>query len=225
MLSIDWSIIQQSLPLLAQGALVTLKITITAIAFGMVIGTLLAVARISVYAPMRWLSAAYVNCFRSIPLVMVLLWFYLIVPQFLTSFFNLSPQTDIRLVSAIVAFTAFEAAYYAEIIRAGMRSVSSGQYAASLALGMSKSQTITYVILPQAFRVMTPLLLTQGMILFQDTALVYIIGLADFFRTASNIGKTTGYEIDMVLIAGSGYFVVCLCVSATVTMVKKRLNQ
>ena len=156
---------------------------------------------------------------------MVLLWFYLIVPQFLTSFFNLSPQTDVRLVSAIVAFTAFEAAYYAEIIRAGMRSVSSGQYAASLALGMTKSQTITYVILPQAFRVMTPLLLTQGMILFQDTALVYIIGLADFFRTASNIGKTTGYEIDMVLIAGSGYFVVCLCVSATVTMVKKRLNQ
>ena len=225
MFSIDWSIIQQSLPLLAQGAMVTLKITITAIAFGMVIGPLLAVARISVYAPMRWLSAAYVNCFRSIPLVMVLLWFYLIVPQFLSSFFNLSPQTDIRLVSAIVAFTAFEAAYYAEIIRAGMRSVSSGQYAASLALGMTKSQTITYVILPQAFRVMTPLLLTQGMILFQDTALVYIIGLADFFRTASNIGKTTGYEIDMVLIAGSGYFVVCLCVSATVTMVKKRLNQ
>ena len=122
MFSIDWSIIQQSLPLLAQGALVTLKITITAIAFGMVIGTLLAVARISVYAPMRWLSAAYVNCFRSIPLVMVLLWFYLIVPQFLTSFFNLSPQTDVRLVSAIVAFTAFEAAYYAEIIRADRKS-------------------------------------------------------------------------------------------------------
>ena len=111
MFSFDWSILQQSLPLLGQGAMVTLKITITAIAFGMVLGTLLAVARISEYAPMRWLSAAYVNCFRSIPLVMVLLWFYLIVPQFLSSFFNLSPQTDIRLVSAIVAFTAFEAAY------------------------------------------------------------------------------------------------------------------
>ena len=224
MFSFDWSILQQSLPLLGQGAMVTLKITITAIAFGMVLGTLLAVARISEYAPMRWLSAAYVNCFRSIPLVMVLLWFYLIVPQLLSSVFNLSPQTDIRLVSAIVAFTAFEAAYYAEIVRAGMRSVSSGQYSAALALGMTKSQTLTYVILPQAFRVMTPLLMTQGMILFQDTALVYIIGLADFFRTASNIGKTTGYEIDMVLIAGSGYFVVCLCVSATVTMVKKRLK-
>ena len=199
-------------------------VTLRAARAGVITGILLAVARISVYAPMRWLSAAYVNCFRSIPLVMVLLWFYLIVPQFLSSFFNLSPQTDIRLVSAIVAFTAFEAAYYAEIVRAGMRSVSSGQYSASLALGMTKSQTLTYVILPQAFRVMTPLLMTQGMILFQDTALVYIIGLADFFRTASNIGKTTGYEIDMVLLAGSGYFIVCFCVSVTVTMVKKRLK-
>ena len=225
MFDFDWSIIDQSLPLLGQGVMVTLKITLTSIVLGMVIGTLLAVARISIYAPLRWLSAAYVNCFRSVPLVMVLLWFYLIVPQFLTKFLNLSPLTDIRLVSAMVAFTAFEAAYYAEIIRAGMNSVSRGQNYAALALGMTKSQTLTYVILPQAFRVMTPLLLTQGMILFQDTALVYIIGLADFFRTASNIGKTTGYEIDMVLIAGSGYFVVCLCVSATVTMVKKRLNQ
>ena len=225
MFDFDWSIIDQSLPLLSQGVMVTLKITLTSIVLGMVIGTLLAVARISIYAPLRWLSAAYVNCFRSVPLVMVLLWFYLIVPQFLTKFLNLSPLTDIRLVSAMVAFTAFEAAYYAEIIRAGMNSVSRGQNYAALALGMTKSQTLTYVILPQAFRVMTPLLLTQGMILFQDTALVYIIGLADFFRTASNIGKTTGYEIDMVLIAGSGYFVVCLCVSATVTMVKKRLNQ
>ena len=155
---------------------------------------------------------------------MVLLWFYLIVPQFLTKFLNLSPLTDIRLVSAMVAFTAFEAAYYAEIIRAGMNSVSRGQNYAALALGMTKSQTLTYVILPQAFRVMTPLLLTQGVILFQDTALVYIIGLADFFRTATNIGKTTGYEIEMVLFAGAGYFVVCFCVSLAVTVVKKRLK-
>lgn len=225
MFSMDWSIVQQSLPLLAQGAVVTLKITITAVALGMALGTLLAVARISIYAPLRWLAATYVNCFRSVPLVMVLLWFYLIVPQLLSSFLNISPQTDIRLVSAMVAFTAFEAAYYSEIIRAGMRSVSSGQYHAAQALGMTKSQTLIYVILPQAFRVMTPLLLTQGMILFQDTSLVYIIGLADFFRTASNIGKTTGYEIEMVLLAGSGYFVVCFCVSGVVTMVKKRLKQ
>lgn len=224
MLDFDWSIIEQSLPLLQKGILVTLKITITSIILGMVLGTLLAVARISIYAPLRWLAAAYVNCFRSIPLVMVLLWFYLIVPQFLTKFLNLSPLTDIRLVSAMVAFTAFEAAYYSEIIRAGMNSVSRGQNYAALALGMTKSQTLIYVILPQAFRVMTPLLLTQGVILFQDTALVYIIGLADFFRTATNIGKTTGYEIEMVLFAGAGYFVVCFCASLAVTVVKKRLK-
>ena len=142
---------------------------------------------------------------------------------------KLLPLPDMHPVEAmvgraLVAFTAFEAAYYAEIIRAGMNSVSRGQNYAALALGMTKSQTLTYVILPQAFRVMTPLLLTQGVILFQDTALVYIIGLADFFRTATNIGKTTGYEIEMVLFAGAGYFVVCFCVSLAVTVVKKRLK-
>ena len=105
-----------------------------------------------------------------------------------------------------------------------MRSVSAGQGAAALALGMTRPQALVYVILPQAFRVMTPLLLTQGMILFQDTSLVYIIGLADFFRTATNIGKTTGFEINMVLLAGAGYFVVCFCVSLAVTTVKKRIK-
>lgn len=225
MLDMDWGILAQSLPLLGQGAIVTLKITVTAVLMGMVIGTLLAVARISIFAPLRWFAAAYVNCFRSIPLVMVLLWFYLIVPQFLGRFFNVSPLTDIRLVSAMVAFSAFEAAYYSEIIRAGMRSISRDQYAAATALGMTKSQSIIHVILPQAFRVMTPLLLTQGIILFQDTSLVYIIGLADFFRTANNIGKTVGNEIEMVMLAGFGYFVICFCVSTLVTIFKKRLRQ
>lgn len=173
MLDFGWSMIAQSLPLLAQGALVTLKITVTAVIMGMVLGTLLAVARISVFAPLRWFATLYVNCFRSIPLVMVLLWFYLIVPQVLSNVLNLSPQTDIRLVSAVVAFSAFEAAYYAEIIRAGMRSVSAGQGAAALALGMTRPQALVYVILPQAFRVMTPLAAHPG----YDSVSGYIPGL------------------------------------------------
>ena len=142
--------IAQSLPLLAQGALVTLKITVTAVIMGMVLGTLLAVARISVFAPLRWFATLYVNCFRSIPLVMVLLWFYLIVPQVLSNVLNLSPQTDIRLVSAVVAFSAFEAAYYAEIIRAGIQAVDKGQMEAARCIGMSKMQANWYIIIPQA---------------------------------------------------------------------------
>ena len=152
----------------------TLKITAVAVAVGIVWGTLLALMRMSGIKPVSWFAASYVNLFRSIPLVMVLLWFFLIVPSLLVSLFEIPRSSDTRLVSAMVAFSLFEAAYYSEIIRAGIRSVSKGQMGAALALGMSYAQAMRLVILPQAFRNMVPLLLTQGIILFQDTSLVYV---------------------------------------------------
>lgn len=156
---------------------------------------------------------------------MVLLWFYLLVPQFLSKLFNLDPGTDIRLISALVAFSMFEAAYYSEIIRAGISSIPTGQGQAALALGMSKAQVYRLIILPQALSAMMPLLLTQAIILFQDTSLVYILGLADFFRTATNIGKSTGYEIQMVLFAGTVYLVICIAASYMVKYFQKRITQ
>ncbi|MBO8125550.1 ABC transporter permease subunit, partial [Klebsiella pneumoniae] len=128
---------------------------------------ILAMMRLSSIKIVSWLAALYVNAFRSVPLVMVLLWFYLIVPNLVQNVLGISPKTDIRLISAMVAFSLFEAAYYAEIIRAGIQSVSRGQTSASLALGMTKMQTMRLVVLPQAFRAMIPLLLTQGIVLFQ----------------------------------------------------------
>ncbi len=128
---------------------------------------MLAVMRLSSFAPVSWFAKAYVNVFRSIPLVMVLLWFYLIVPGFLQNVLGLSPKNDIRLISAMVAFSMFEAAYYSEIIRAGIESISRGQSSAALALGMTHWQSMKLIILPQAFRAMVPLLLTQGIVLFR----------------------------------------------------------
>lgn len=224
MLEFDWSTIIPSMPYLLEGMWVTLKIAISAIVFGIAWGTALAIFRLAP-PPFRWISwiaAAYVNTFRSVPLVMVLMWFYLIVPQILQKFLGLSPQTDIRFISAVIAFSLFEAAYYSEIIRAGLQSVACGQNSAALALGMTPWQSMRLIILPQAFKAMTPLLLTQGIILFQDTALVYVIGLADFFRSATNVGKTSGTEIEMVLFAGFVYFIVCLSASLLVTYLKKR---
>ncbi|MBK5142828.1 glutamate/aspartate ABC transporter permease GltK [Budviciaceae bacterium BWR-B9] len=224
MLEFDWSTIIPSMPYLLEGMWVTLKIAISAIVFGIAWGTALAIFRLAP-PPFRWISmlaAAYVNTFRSVPLVMVLMWFYLIVPQLLQKFLGLSPQTDIRFISAVIAFSLFEAAYYSEIIRAGLQSVARGQNSAALALGMTPWQSMRLIILPQAFKAMTPLLLTQGIILFQDTALVYVIGLADFFRSATNVGKTSGTEIEMVLFAGFVYFIVCLSASLLVTYLKKR---
>ncbi len=143
--------------------MITLKITVIAIVVGIVWGTLLAVMRLSSFMPLAWFAfKSYVNVFRSIPLVMVLLWFYLIVPGFLQNVLGLSPKTDIRLISAMVAFSMFEAAYYSEIIRAGIQSISRGQSSAALALGMTHWQSMRLVILPQAFRAMVPLLLTRG---------------------------------------------------------------
>lgn len=224
MLEFDWGTIIPSMPYLLEGMWITLKIASCAIVFGILWGTALAIFRLAP-PPFRWISviaAAYVNIFRSVPLVMVLLWFYLIVPQILQKFLGLSPQSDIRLISAVIAFSLFEAAYYSEIIRAGLQSVPKGQNSAALALGMTPWQSMKLIILPQAFKAMTPLLLTQGIILFQDTALVYVIGLADFFRSATNIGKNYGTETEMVLFAGFVYFVICLSASLLVTYLKKR---
>jgi len=222
MYQFDWSSIVPSLPYMLQGMVITLKITFTAVFFGIVWGTVLAVMRLSTFKPLSWLAKIYVNLFRSIPLLMVLLWFYLVVPSFLQRVMGLSPKTDIRLISAMVAFSLFEAAYYSEIIRAGVISVARGQASAALALGMTHWQSMQLIILPQAFRAMVPLLLTQGIVLFQDTSLVYVLSLADFFRTATSVGERDGTQVEMVLFAGAVYFVISLSASLLVNYLKKR---
>lgn len=221
MYDFDWSSIVPSMPYLLAGLVITLKITVIAIVVGIVWGTLLAVMRLSSFMPLARFAKSYVNVFRSIPLVMVLLWFYLIVPGFLQNVLGLSPKTDIRLISAMVAFSMFEAAYYSEIIRAGIQSISRGQSSAALALGMTHWQSMRLVILPQAFRAMVPLLLT-GDRPVRDTSLVYVLSLADFFRTASTIGERDGTRVEMILFAGGVYFVISLSASLLVSWLKKR---
>lgn len=218
----DWSSIAPSWPFLVDGLIITAKITITAIIVGILWGTVLAVMRISSFKPFRWFAALYVNTFRSIPLVMVLLWFYLIVPNLVQNVLGISPKTDIRLMSAMIAFSLFEAAYYSEIIRAGIQSISRGQASAALALGMTNMQAMRLVVLPQAFKAMVPLLLTQGIVLFQDSSLVYVLSLTDFFRTATNIGERDGTQVEMILFAGLVYFIISFGASMLVNYLKKR---
>ncbi|MGE5652531.1 glutamate/aspartate ABC transporter permease GltK [Noviherbaspirillum sp. UKPF54] len=222
--SFDFSSINaDNLAVLGDGMIVSLQITAVAVVVGIVWGTLLAMMRLSGAKPLQWLAAGYVNTFRSIPLVMVLLWFFLIVPQLLQNLLNLSPSTDFRLTSALVAFALFEAAYYSEIIRAGIQSVPKGQINASLALGMTYGQSMRLVILPQAFRNMIPLLLTQGIVLFQDTSLVYVSALADFFGQAYGIGERDGRIVELLLFAGAVYFVICFSASLLVRRFQKKV--
>jgi glutamate/aspartate transport system permease protein len=200
----------------------TLQITAVAVIAGMVLGTILAICRLSKSAVLSTLAGFYVTCFRSVPLVMVLLWFYLLVPDLIKKIVG-NPSLDIRLLSAFVAFSLFEASYYAEIIRAGIQSVSKGQVAAGLALGMTDGETMRLIVLPQAFRRMVPLLLTQAIILFQDTSLVYVMGLADFFGVAYNTGNRDGTLVELILFAGAVYLVICFLASTLVRKMQKKI--
>jgi len=220
----DWSSIPNALPFLWDGMKISLEITVAAVIFGIVWGTLLALMRLSSIKPLAWFAAGYVNLFRAIPLVMVLLWFFLIVPHLLESLFGFPRGSDMRLSSAIAGFALFEAAYYSEIIRAGIQSVPKGQMAAASALGMTYGQAMRLVVLPQAFRNMVPLLLTQGIILFQDTSLVYVSALADFFGAAYKVGDRDGRLVELLLFAGAVYFVICFTASRIVRYYQNKLK-
>lgn len=213
------------LPTLGRGFLVTLELTISAIAAGLVWGTILALFRIGPVKPLSWFAQGYVTLFRSVPLVMVLLWFFLVVPQVLQSLLHLSPAVDIRRVSAFVAFSLYEAAYYSEIIRAGILGVPRGQQSASLALGLTPLQTMRHVVLPQAFRAMVPVFVTQAIVMFQDTSLVYVIGLGDFFSMAESLGERDGKLTLMLMLAGATYFVICSTASMFVKFLQRKAIQ
>ena len=219
----DFSLINPAnMKVLGEGMMVSLEITLTGVLVGIVWGSILAMMRLSSIRPLSWFAEAYVTVCRSIPLVMVLLWFFLIVPQLLQKTFNLSAATDLRMTSSLIAFSLFEAAYCSEIIRAGIQGVSRGQLFAAQALGMHYGQVMHLVILPQAFRNMLPLLLMQGIILFQDTSLVYVSALADFFGRAYDIGERDGRTVDMLLFAGLVYFVICFFASRVVKRLHKK---
>jgi len=214
------SLTPQAIATLWSGMLISLQVAATALGVGLVWGTVLAMMRLSRFQVLSFLAATYINLFRSIPLAMVLLSFYLIVPQLLRSLFDTSMDT--RLLSALVGFALFESAYFAEIMRAGIQSVSKGQLAAAVALGMKPLQAMRLVVLPQAFRNMLPLLLTQLILLFQDTSLVYVISLTDFFTSASGIGERDGRLEEMMIVAGVVYFVICFTASRLVKLLQAR---
>ncbi len=222
MFAMDWSAITESRAILLTGMWVTLRITLVAIACGLLWGTVLAVFSTTRIALLQTFTTAYVSLFRSIPLVMLLLWFFLIVPQFLKAVFDLSPSVDIRLVSAMVAFSLLEAAFFCEIIRAGIRSLPVGQAQAARALGLTPWQSLRYIILPQALKAMVPIILTQCIVIFQDTSLVYVIGLGDFFRRATSIGERDGNLVQMLLFAGLAYWIICSTLSVFVDLVQRR---
>lgn len=213
-----------SAPALWHGMVITLKVVCIATVGGIFIGTLLALMRLSSVRALNLLAQGYVNLFRSIPLLLVLMWFYFAVPFIYTGLTGRFLTIDTALVSSIVAFMLFEAAYFSEIVRAGIQAIPRGQSAAAYALGMTYSQNMRLIVLPQAFRKMTPLLLQQTIILFQDSTMVYAIGLLDFFRSTYVRGDLMSLLTQYILFAGLVYFMVSALATYTVKRLQKRLH-
>ena len=216
--------LQASGPALWHGFSITLKVVITATIGGVFIGSLLALMRLSSIKAFNIFAKGYVNLFRSIPLLLVLMWFYFAVPFIYTGITGNYLTIDTALVSSIVAFMLFEAAYFSEIVRAGIQSIPKGQTSAAYALGMSYSQAMRLIILPQSFRKMTPLLLQQTIILFQDSTMVYAIGLLDFFRTNYVRGDLMSLLTQYILFAGLVYFTISMIATYAVKKLQRRLS-
>jgi glutamate/aspartate transport system permease protein len=216
---LSWDIISK---FVIKGFWFSIQLTIIATIGGIILGTILALMRLSGKRFLTTPAAIYVNGMRSVPLVMVILWFFLLVPA---GFYAAIPggANNRAEISAIITFVAFEAAYFSEIMRAGIQSISQGQVNAGRALGMTYSQNMKLIILPQAFRNMVPILLTQTIILFQDTSLVYAIGAYDLLKGFSTAGKIYGRPEEAYLLAAVVYFVMCFGLSYMVKRLQTKI--
>jgi len=223
--SFDFDVIRRSLAyLFFDGMTFTLTLTGLAALGGLVFGTLIALMRLSGSRWLGWIAGLYVDLMRSLPLVLVIFWFYFLVPylgQWLTG-----ASRPIRVgafASSLITFVLFEAAYFSEIMRAGIQSISKGQPAAAYALGLTYRQTMSYVVLPQAFRNMLPVLLTQTIVLFQDTSLVYVLSITDFLGAASKVAQRDGRLVEMYLFAALVYFLISCFASFGVRRLQARI--
>ncbi len=210
---VNWDIISN---FVAKGFVFSVQLTIVATLGGIFFGTILALMRLSGNKALMLPATFYVNGMRSIPLVMVILWFFLLMPALIGRPIGAE-------LSATINFVAFEAAYFSEIMRAGIQSIPRGQVFAGQAVGMTYSQNMRYVVLPQAFRNMLPVLLTQTIILFQDTSLVYAIGAYDLLKGFVTAGKIYGRPEEAYLLAAVVYFVICFGLSALVKRLQARI--
>ncbi|KAB8044047.1 amino acid ABC transporter permease [Janthinobacterium aquaticum] len=221
----DFDVISRSWVYLFQvGMVFTLKLTALAMVGGIVLGTVLALMRLSGNRIVSGVASAYVNLIRSIPLVLVIFWFYFLVPYIAAWIIGADEPVKVgAFSSALITFIMFEAAYYCEIMRSGIQSIPRGQVWAGQALGMNYAQTMSQIVLPQAFRNMIPVLLTQTIVLFQDVSLVYVLSIPDFVGAASKIAQRDGRLVEMYVFVAVVYFVLCYALSFLVKRLQKRV--
>jgi glutamate/aspartate transport system permease protein len=221
----DFDVIQRSLPyLFREGMTFTVTLTLMAMAGGILFGTILAMMRLASFRPLSMISGGYVNLMRSVPLVLVIFWFFFLVPYIGAWAIGATQPIKVGAFwSCVITFTMFEAAYYCEIMRAGIQSIPRGQVSAGYALGLNYWQTMGNIVLPQAFRNMLPVLLTQTIILFQDTSLVYVISVTDFLGAAAKIANRDYRLVEMYTFVAVVYFVISFGLSTLVKHLQAKI--
>ncbi len=221
----DFEVIERSLPyLFREGMTFTVTLTLLAMTGGIIFGTLLAMMRLSSHKWLNVPAGAYVNLMRSVPLVLVIFWFYFLVPYIGAWAIGANEPVKVgAFLSSVITFTMFEAAYYCEIMRAGIQSIPRGQVSAGYALGLNYWQTMAQIVLPQAFRNMLPVLLTQTIILFQDTSLVYVISATDFLGAAAKIANRDYRLVEMYTFVAVVYFIISFSLSYLVKVLQQRI--
>jgi glutamate/aspartate transport system permease protein len=222
----DFNVIWRSLPyLFEQGMTFTLTLTAIATVGGLLLGTLVALMRLSSNTVLSTIAASYVNLMRSLPLVLVIFLFYFLMPYIGQWIIHADQPVQVGAYSStIITFTLFEAAYFSEIMRAGIQSIPRGQVMAGYAIGLNYREVTRYVVLPQAFRNMLPVIFTQTIVLFQDTSLVYVLSITDFLGAASKVAQRDGRLTEMYLFAAVVYFLICFTASFFVKRLGKRIS-
>jgi glutamate/aspartate transport system permease protein len=221
---LDFDVISRTWPYLLTGLQYTVQLTAVATLGGVFFGTLLAMARLSSFKPLALFAAGYVNLMRSIPLLLVIFWFYFLLPVILQSIIGSERPVQIGPDrSAYITFIMFEAAYFCEIMRAGIQSIAKGQMSAAYALGLNYWQSMQRIILPQAFRNMLPILLTQTIVLFQDVSLVSLLNVTDFVGASVKIAQRDSRVVELYLFVAIVYFVLCFALSTLVRLLQKRV--
>ncbi|MFH1156909.1 MAG: amino acid ABC transporter permease [Pseudomonadota bacterium] len=213
-MTLDMDVILRNAPFILGGLTLTFQLAVLAVGGGLLLGVLLGAARISGWAWVYYPATAYVHFFRGLPLILVIFWLYFLIPV-------LTGRSLGEFSAATIAFIVYEAAYFAEIVRAGIQSVPQGQQAAALASGMTDFQTLRHIILPQALRNMVPSLVTQSVVIVQDTSLAYVIGLREFLRRVNLVDAREARSVELYLFAGLVYFAVC----SAGTLVARRLER
>jgi len=197
-----FDVVARNINFLMGGFLVTLKLTAFALGGGIILGMLVGLGRISrnawVYQPVT----LYVNFIRNVPLILVIFWFYFVMP--IIAGRPLNP-----FLSAVISFIIFEATYFGEIFRAGYQSISRDLINAAYSTGLTYGQTARFILVPIAFRRMLPSMITQSIVTFQDTSLAFVIGLQEFVRRTSIVDNLEVRSIQLFGFVAVVFFIFC----------------